>query len=237
MVRRQGAGGGLAIGALHNLNPTWLGEGDDYVEWLSVEITLQLFRIRCVVAYGPQEADCNDRKEKFWAQLDSETTTAQNQGTGLIIQMDGNLWAGPALIPGDPHAQNKNGKLFENFLARNSHLSVVNSLEQCEGLITRFRKTINGEEKSVLDFFIVCDKVRSYLNKMVVDEENQHSLTNFHPANQGRKVKVSDHNPLIMELNLMSSGRKSERLELFNFKNEECQKTCHSLTNETSRFS
>ena len=84
MVRRQGAGGGLAIGALHNLNPTWLGEGDDYVEWLSVEITLQLFRIRCVVAYGPQEADCNDRKEKFWAQLDSETTTAQNQGTGLF---------------------------------------------------------------------------------------------------------------------------------------------------------
>ena len=88
----------------------------------------------------------------------------------------------------------------------------------------------------MLDFFIICDKVRGHLKSMVVDEKNLYSLTNFHPAKQGRKVKISDHNPLIMELNLKSSQRKSERLELFNFKNEECQKTFHSLTNETRRF-
>ena len=32
LVRKQSGGGGLAIGALHNLNPTWVGEGNDEVE-------------------------------------------------------------------------------------------------------------------------------------------------------------------------------------------------------------
>ena len=120
-------------------------------------------QIRCVVGYGPQEGACDDKKRKFWSRLDLEVAAAQNQGTGIIIQMDGNLWAGPDLIPGDPNIQNNNGKHFERFLARNSQLSVANALDQCEGVITRYRKTINGEEKSVLDFFVFCDKVKGLL--------------------------------------------------------------------------
>ena len=133
-----------------------------------------------MVGYGPQEGDREERKQKFWDRLEMEVSAAQNQGTGLIIQMDGNLWAGPDMIPGDPHQQNKNGQLFERFLARNSHLSVANTLEQCTGV----------NEKSVLDFFILCDKVRTYFSKMIIDEDNQYSLTNFHPAKSGKKVQV-----------------------------------------------
>jgi hypothetical protein len=70
--------------------------------------------------------------------------------------MDGNLWAGDDLIPGDPNSQNNNGKLFENFPSRNPHLVCVNSLELCEGLITRVRKTKKREENAILDFFIIC---------------------------------------------------------------------------------
>ena len=105
LVRKQSAGGGLVFGALHSLNPTWLGEGDDEVEWLSVEISPAGLKIRCVVGYGPQEGDRDDRKKKFWDRLEIEAAAAQNQNTGLIIQIDGNLWAGPELVPGDPHPQ------------------------------------------------------------------------------------------------------------------------------------
>ena len=45
-----------------------------------------------------------------------QRATAAKNETGLIIQMDGNLWAGNSSIPGDPNPQNKNGKLFENFV-------------------------------------------------------------------------------------------------------------------------
>ena len=236
LVRKNSGGGGLAMGALHCLNPTWLGEGNDEVECLSIEITIDRFRIRCVNAYGPQEHDGAERKEKFWSYLDQEVEAAENQGTGFILQMDGNLWAGSHLIPGDPHSQNQNGKLFEQFLGRNPHLFVVNSLDVCQGLITRFRKTVKCEEKSVLDFFVICYKVRSFLKRMIVDQERDHCLTNFNPAKIGQKVKESDHNPLIMELQMKYHQSRPDRVELFNFKNIECQEVFRNLTNQTTKF-
>ena len=94
MLRKTEAGGGLALGVLNDLNPVWVGEGCRKTETLSVEITVQDFRIRCVNAYGPQENDPVERKNNFWAQLETEVAAAANYGSGLIIQMDGNLWAG-----------------------------------------------------------------------------------------------------------------------------------------------
>ena len=148
--------------------------------------------------------------------------------------MDGNLWTGPHLIPGDPHNQNQNGKLFQNFLDRNPHLFVVNSLDVCKGLITRYRKTTKWEEKYVIDLFVICYKVCAFLLKMVVDE--QFGLSNFNPVKIGQRVKDSDHNPLIMELNMKYFEARSERVELFNFKNTECQEVFTNLTNQTKKL-
>ena len=67
-------------------------------------------------------------------QLDAEVKGADNNNTGFILQMDANVWAGPDLLPGDPNVQNSNGKLFEEFMQRNSNLYLVNSLQLCEGL-------------------------------------------------------------------------------------------------------
>ena len=91
------------------------------------------------------------KKNSFWKYLDEEVINAKSSGSGLIIQMDGNLWAGSQIIPNDPRHQNKNGKLFEEFLSRNPHLSVVNALNLCEGVISRQRKS----EKSCFQCQIV----------------------------------------------------------------------------------
>ena len=173
LVRQNREGGGLVIGCARELQPVWLREGDDEVEALSVEIILKRIKIRCVVAYGCQENDSIDLKEAFWKYLDEDVDQADNSGSGFVLQFDGNLWAGDDLIPGDPRKQNRNGKLFQQFLERHPQLSVVNALSQCEGLITRVRKK-NGEmEKSVLDFFVVCDRVLPFVEKMVIDEGNK----------------------------------------------------------------
>ena len=105
------------------------------MEALSIDIFVKKMKIRCCVAYGFQENENNEKKEAFWNFLDGEVIGAKETGAGMIIQFDGNLWAGEKIIPKDPRIQNKNGKLFEQFLVRNSHLTVVNSLEICEGLI------------------------------------------------------------------------------------------------------
>ena len=51
------SGGGLAIGALHNLKPVLIRQGDDEVECLTIEITADQTKLRCVNGYGPQIGD------------------------------------------------------------------------------------------------------------------------------------------------------------------------------------
>ena len=109
-------GGGLAIGCIPELKPIWVREGDDQVEALSINIFVKNMKIRCCVGYGCQESDLIEKKEAFWEYLENEVIDAKKAGSGLIIQMDGNLWAGKEIIPNDPRLQNKMVSLLSNFL-------------------------------------------------------------------------------------------------------------------------
>ena len=160
LIRKNSGGGGLAIGVDKNLNPVWIDEGNDEVEVITVEARADDFRFRCVAAYGPQEGDKIEKKEQFWGKLNNEVENASTDDCGFILQMDGNMKAGSKIIPGDPHPINTNGKMFKEFLDQNSHLTVVNSLSLCNGLITRRRQTVNRLEKAVGLTYNVKDMVR-----------------------------------------------------------------------------
>ena len=130
---------------------------------MEVEIWVDDFPVRVMVAYGPQSGDSQDRKRKFWDFIEKEADTAHKVGAGFILQMDSNCHLGQEIIEGDVNVQNANGKLFAQFLERMPNLTLINSLEICEGTITRMRKTINGTELSVLDVFVTCDKILPYI--------------------------------------------------------------------------
>ena len=100
-------GGGIALGVLNVLQPSWISEGDDDAEAITVEIWVEGFPIRLICGYGPQEYDKKDRKDKFWAYLHSEVENAINNGAAIVIQMDGNLWAGKNIIKSDPKTQHQ----------------------------------------------------------------------------------------------------------------------------------
>ena len=118
LVRKnQDGGGGLALGCEKSLKPAWVREGEEDVEALSVDIFVQGMKIRCCAAYGCQESVPLDRKNRFWKYLDEDVTFANNADAGFVLHFDGNLWAGDGIVPGDPRPQNKNGKLFEDFLS------------------------------------------------------------------------------------------------------------------------
>ena len=125
--------------------------------------------------------------------MDEEVYRANESGSGLVLHFDGTLWAGTNIIPGDPRKQNRNGKLFEEFLSRNPHLSVVNNLPLCQGLITRSRLRDGILEESVLDFFLVCDRVLPFVTSMVIDESRKYILTNYEQVRKGGKACDSDH--------------------------------------------
>ena len=59
-------GGGIAIGVLNSLEPSWISEGDDSIKALTVEIWLDSFPVGLVCGYGPQESDKKERKMALW---------------------------------------------------------------------------------------------------------------------------------------------------------------------------
>ena len=146
------------------------------------------------------------------------------------------MWAGPKIIPGDPRPQNYNGRLFEQFLQQNPHLTVVNSLSLCEGLITRRRHKNGILEESILDFFIVCDKVLPHVTRMQIDEHKNYVLTNYEQVRKGGKATDTDHATQIMDINLTIRSDKPERRELYNFKKAENQQKFKYETTNTNDF-
>ena len=59
------SGGGLAVGALHDLKPVLVRQGDDDVECMTIQVTTGPTNFRCVVGYGPQKDDSSERKTGF----------------------------------------------------------------------------------------------------------------------------------------------------------------------------
>ena len=101
-----------------------------------------------------------------------------------------------------PKSQSKNGKLLANVVDENE-LIVVNGTEKCTGVITRHRKTVNGVEESVIDFFIVCRRFYNMINSLVIDEKRIYCLTKYSSKTGERKnVKESDHNMFILNMNI-----------------------------------
>ena len=149
-------GGGLAIGVLNDLEPSWINEGDNEAEALTIEIWIGGFPIRLICGYGPQEGDKIERKLKFWEYMNSEVQKAKINGAKVFIQMDGNMWAGAEMVEGDPKPLNRNGKMLQDFLQGNPHLNVTNALPICEGRSTRVRQMKNNTQESILDFFFYC---------------------------------------------------------------------------------
>ena len=236
LLRTNSGGGGLLIGALKDLQPNWVGQGDDQAEYIVIEVWFEGFPVRILNGYGPQECDDVERKKKFWESVDREVKNAVNAGAGMIIQMDSNSHLGPNLIKDDVNPQNKNGKMCEEFLERNPHLELVNAKDICEGNITRIRKTSKGVERSILDIFIVCDKVAPFVTKMMIDEKRSKVLSNFSAIRKIGRIVESDHNVLSLHLSLSFSPVKSNREEIFQLHDSDAQNVFKRLTSETEEF-
>ena len=232
LEREKTGGGGLALGALRDLKPILLKEGDDETEALSIQIEVTNLKIRLVVGYGAcgsdrqakkLEIEQKERKMKLWDFIEREAIEAESKAQGLIVQIDANAYVGPEIVENDPNPQNPNGKIFSEFLERNPGIIVVNNSSLCTGLITRFRKTIKKTEAAVLDFFLINSLMLPFLVDMKIDIHDEYTLTNHAQNKKNKMSKQSDHRPLFLKLNLQFSKLKPDKQEVFNFKSENCR--------------
>ena len=221
---RKKKDGGTLVGVRKDLNPMLVKEYSDTFELIVVEVALDNKEIRIISGYGPQENLNEDERMPFFLALEEEVVKAELLGKSLIMQMDANSKLGPEWIIGDPHGQTQNGRLLAGILERH-HLVVVNNLgEKCSGLITRRRVTVEGTEESIIDFVVVSNDLKENVESLLIDEERAHALTKYKKTKNGLKTIVSDHNPMITQMNIKwSNKKKKKRLEMYNLKNLECQ--------------
>ena len=148
--------------------------------------------------------------------------------------MDANAKLGKQVIPNDPHNMSANGQLLFDVIMRNNMI-ICNSLEKCDGTITRRRSTVNGIEESVIDYFIICQDFYTYFISMKIDNDNV--LTRYSKKKNKIQITKSDHNVLICEFsrkwNSNIRNNKTQN-EFYNFKNVEGQKKFKELTSNNT---
>ena len=238
LLRNNSGGGGLLTAVHKSLNPISIN-CDNEEELLVVEAKLANNKVRFINGYGPQEKAAEDFRKSFYNQLDLEIKKSRLSGSLICIEMDSNAKLGPMIIPGDPKEQTENGKLLEKVVADND-LIVVNSTELCRGVITRHRKTINNIEESAIDHFIVCKDFFKRVISMTIDEAGKYSLTKF--TNRSGNIicnKESDHRTLILEISFRwdsSNDKKDDRIEIFNYKNNEDFAIFQSITEKNQEL-
>ena len=134
--------------------------------------------------------------------------------------MDANAKLGKEVIKSDPNPRSSNGDLLFELCERNN-LIICNATDLCQGVITRERKTILGYERSILDYFILCEEMFSYLSSMKIDEARSYVLTKYSKMRGKTILTESDHNPIICQFNYLwndATVNEKQRYEVFNFK-------------------
>ena len=123
-------------------------------------------------------------------------------------------------------------------MVKRQNLTVLNNSKFCKGTITRHRITKNKEEKSILDYILVCDILSNYVTSMLIDDQRLFTLTKFVSTKGIIKQTKSDHNVLYCNFDLAYKQelRPQMRQEIFNLKNSECQEVFKYETENTSKF-
>ena len=138
-----------------------------------------------------------------------------------MISLDANSKLGDEWIPGDSHKQSQNGKILSGILKRHA-LLVANSLKgKSKGVITRRRTTVDGEEKSTIDFVILSGDLVKHVKSVITDEEQENCLAKFVKTKGGAKVVKSDHNSIITKFNIEWTEKPiRNKSTLFNLKDK-----------------
>ena len=234
-VRVGMQGGGLLTAVDHDLQPVLVTSNEEEeAEILTVQIKVGDKLIRIINAYGPQEDESQQKIFSFWTEVENEVIKARDNGCLILIQTDANAKVGNTEIKNDPHETSNNGKILLE-MVRRQNLTIGNSLDKCKGLITRERKTVEKTEKSVIDFIILCEDLKEYLEQIVIDDGRVHALTKY---GKNGKITVSDHNVMLGIFNLsFNRSAVKPRTEFFNFKDKDNQEAFFEETNETTKLS
>ena len=122
----------------------------------------------------------------------------------------------------------ENGRTLMEIIERHD-LVIVNATSKCNGVITRYRKTSKGEEKSVIDYFLVSKSFYDMVVELKINEGRALVLSNFNVKKP--KIVESGHNLMILKANIQwNFSKQKPRNEFFNLKNKDNLKLFKDFT-------
>ena len=234
---RKKKGGGTLMAVDEDLKPKLIEEYSEDFELLVVEVVAKNQAIRLITGYGPQENLEEEKRMEFFLALETEIERADLAGKSVIIEMDANSKLGAKYVEKDPHQMSPNGSILADIIER-QNLTVANGSNKCDGTITRKRTTKERTETSVIDFVLFSNDMKEHFNAMHVDEARKHVLTKFRKTKRGYKLTESDHNVLLSEFNCEFKGDEdSDKIEMYNLWNKDCQIKFREYTSNTRMMS
>ena len=112
-------------------------------------------------------------------------------------------------------------------------LVVLNGIKRkCTGLITREKSTIDGVERSVIDFVITSSDLINHIESIHIDDKREHVLTKLVKKGNHKKKVESDHNIIVTKINLPWQSDTKEAIEVFNFKDKDSLDKFFHATNQ-----
>ena len=97
--------------------------------------------------------------------------------------------------------------------------------------------TINGIEKSVIDFVIVSSDLLKHVESIHIDDARVNVLTKNHKTPKAMEISKSDHNIIETKFNLKWSINEAKVMEVFKFKDVDAQKKFKAQTTNTNVLS
>ncbi len=206
---RNSEGGGVLIGVQEKLEHVVVeisrSKETDVEESIWVAINNGKFALRLGCIYAPQESRTRVEDLKtMYKNISREIKNADEKDQRIFICGDFNCKVGEC-IPNNKSEVTKGGKMLLN-MVKKYKIKILNASTKCQGTWTR----VEGEKRSILDYFLVKQDDEDCCREMVIDEERYISPGGF---DKNDTWMVSDHNPLVCKMawvNEVKSMRKKK---------------------------
>ena len=138
-----------------------------------MQFDLENVTVRIINAYGPQEDDESSKIKLFWQAIETEIILAKDDNCYVILQLDANAKVGREVIKSDPNCVSNNGKMMLEMVERQGFY-IANQSNKCRGSITRERVVKGKTENSIIDYFVLCERMKNNLEEMIVDKKRDY---------------------------------------------------------------
>ena len=212
--RTEKGGGGVAItakddiyGRIDEINDIEIPPTQDII-WVNLEIGRNK-HIKLAAYYGKQETEKISIIEEEFNSLNTQINMLKEKGE-IIIGADFNA---KLQIERDQYKQNitRNGRFLKKLIKQNDMKTPT--LNSNKGLWTRRKEKKNiGEEKSVIDYIITSKGFENKINEILVDEEEIYKI---------KGKSSTDHNTLLIEVEINYEKNKTETITRWNLNNKE----------------